>query len=175
MLERVPYSESCSHLQREGLLDAGEVPPLPARAPRHDDDVLGVSFFRTCIDEVTLDGLTLPRTFFGRTELRNVSFRGTDLSESTLNWNDLADVDFSGVDLTRADLRASSFTRCRFDDAILHQADLRHSKFDGCSFSGASLMGAKLVRSRSWSACLAREQMEAISWQADAGLQPEGG
>jgi len=68
---------------------------LSERAPRHDDEQLGVSFFRTRLADVTLDGLTLPRTFFGRSEIRGVSFPVTDLSESTANWNDFIDVDFS--------------------------------------------------------------------------------
>ena len=101
MPERKPYAESCRLLQSQELLEADELPTLPERAPRHDDEHLGVSFFRTRLADVTLDGLTVPRTFFGRSEIRGVSFIGTDLSESTANWNDFTNVDFSSADLSR--------------------------------------------------------------------------
>src|SRR6266478_3881575 len=103
MPDRVPYAESCKVLQSRELLEADECPPLPDRPPRHDDEKLGVGFFRTRLADVALDGLTLPRNFFGRSEIRRVSFRGSDLSESTANWNDFIDVDFSSADLSCAD------------------------------------------------------------------------
>src|SRR5712692_375206 len=125
MPDRIQYAESCRILQCRELLETNELPPLPERAPRHDDKQLGVSFFRTQIADVTLDGLTLPRTFFARSEIRGVSFRGTDLSESTANWNDFIDVDFSSADLSRADLRGSIFERVSFRGAVLRGTDLR--------------------------------------------------
>src|SRR5260370_32620616 len=111
MPDRVPYSESRRVLESKELLETDERPPLPERPPRYDDEQLGVSFFRTRLADDALDGLTLPRTFFGRSEIRSVSFRGSDLSESTANWNDFIDVDFSSADLSRADFRASVFAR----------------------------------------------------------------
>src|SRR3954453_16599674 len=125
MPDRASYTESCRVLQRKELLESAGLPPLPDRPPRHDDEQLGVSFFRTRLADVALDGLTLPRTFFGRSEIRSVSFRGTDLSESTANWNDFIDVDFSCADLSRGDLRASVFERVNFSGASLRDADLR--------------------------------------------------
>ena len=62
---------------------------MAARAPRYDDEQLGVNFFRTQLADARLEGLTLSRTFFGRSEIRGVSFRGTDLSQfpaAMLNW-----------------------------------------------------------------------------------------
>jgi uncharacterized protein YjbI with pentapeptide repeats len=78
-----------------GWPDSEPAPPIPQRKPRYDDDeTLGVSFFRTRVAG-DLSGLTLPRTFFGRSEIKGASFRGTDLRESRLCWNDFIDVDFS--------------------------------------------------------------------------------
>jgi len=68
-----------------------------------------VEFFRTRVSDDKFENLTLPRTFFGRSEIRDMSFRGTDLSESTLCWNDFIAVDFSDCDLSNGDLRASLF------------------------------------------------------------------
>jgi hypothetical protein len=67
--DRVSYAESCRVLQGHGILEGDETPPLPTRAPRHDDEQLGVSFFRSRVSNVDLARLTLPRTFFGRCEI----------------------------------------------------------------------------------------------------------
>ena len=131
--DRLPCAESCRVLQGAGLLDPGAIPPLPERAPRFDDEVLGVEFFRTQLADAKLENLTLPRTFLGRSEIRAVSFRGTDLSESTMCWNDFVNVDFFRADLRRADLRASTFERVVFDGADLTDADLRRLTFNACS------------------------------------------
>src|SRR5262245_2503728 len=105
MASRLSYDDSCRALQSQQLIDEGEIPPPQERPPRDDDEVLAVSFFRTELADATLERLTLPRTFFGRSEIRAVSFRDTDLSESTANWNDFVDVDFSAADLSRCDFR----------------------------------------------------------------------
>lgn len=146
MSERLPYIASCQLLISQQLLDDDEVPPLPERPPRHDDVVLGVGFFRTQLANTKLAGLTLPRTFFGRSEIRSVSFHDTDLSESTANWNDFIEVDFSSADLSRADLRSSVFERVDFSGASLRGADLRHATFTDCSFIDADFTGVKLIR-----------------------------
>src|SRR2546426_6390334 len=111
MPTRKPYKESCQLLKDQQLLEGDTLPDLPQRAPRHDDEHLGVSFFRTQLGDARLEGLTLPRTFFGRSEIRGVSFHGTDLSQSTGCWNDFVDVDFSEADLSGVDLRGSIFQR----------------------------------------------------------------
>ena len=173
MPERKSYSESCSVLRGHRLLESADI-PLPTRAPRSDDEHLGVSFFRTFLTDIVLDGLTLPRTFFGRSEIRHVSFRDSDLSESTANWNDFIDVDFSSADLSHADLRASIFERVSFHGAILRGADLRQSTFRNCTFSDADMTGAKLSRAFSWLFRLSRAQRATVDWQWP-GPEPVGG
>lgn len=175
MQERISYAESCRVLQRHGLLDAGGLPPLPKRGPRHDDENISISFFRTRLADVTLDGLSLPRSFFGRSEIATVSFRGTDLSESTANWNDWLDVDFSFADLSRADLRESVFKRCCFQGAVLRGTDLRRTAFRKCSFADSDLTGAKLTRALSWHFSLSHAQRSVIDWTWSSGPVPEGG
>ena len=175
MSQRLSYDDSCRHLQREKLIDPGAIPPCPKRPPRYDDDVLGVSFFRTMLADAKLEHLTLPRTFFGRSEIRSTSFRGTDLSESTANWNDFVDVDFSSADLSRCDLRACPFRNVRFVGARLAGADFRHCSFTGCDFTGADLTGAKLTKKAAASLQLSSEQQRVVDWQAEDGAEPEGG
>ena len=85
---RFTYEESCRILQRLGFLDVGAdgvIPPMPDHRPQCDDEgPLGVCFFRTFVGEGDLENLTLPRTFFGRSEIGPVSFKNTDLSNATL-------------------------------------------------------------------------------------------
>jgi uncharacterized protein YjbI with pentapeptide repeats len=168
------YPESCGVLQIHGLLEPGQVPPLPERAPRFDDNQFGVSFFRTRLADVTLDSLTLPRTFFGRSEICGVSFRGSDLSESTANWNDFTSVDFAFADLSRADMRSSIFQSVSFHGTLLRNTDLRRSTFRRCTFEGADMTGAKLSRSPRWVFRLSAAQRASIDWQPP-GPEPEGG
>ncbi len=150
MPTRKPYRESCQFLKDQQLLEADALPELPERAPRHDDEHLGVSFFRMLLADARLEYLTLPRSFSARSEIRGISFRGTDLAESTLCWNDFVDVDFGEADLSRADLRASIFQRVNFRAAVLHGADLRQTTFRGCNFADADVTAAKLTRSVLW-------------------------
>jgi BTB/POZ domain-containing protein KCTD9 len=92
---RLDYEASCRHLHEMGFPDSDPAPPIPRCKLRYDDDEqLGITFFRTRVTD-DLSGLTLPRTFFGRSEIKEASFRGTDLRESWLCWNDFIDVDFS--------------------------------------------------------------------------------
>src|SRR3954470_12120089 len=117
---RRSYEQSCLELQQSGWLRAGSLPPLPSKRPAYDDEEpLGVEFFRTQVSDAKFENLTLPRTFFGRSEIKNVSFAGTDLSESTLCWNDFVLVDFSGCDLSRGDLRAALFNSVKFCESSL--------------------------------------------------------
>ena len=174
MADRASYTESCRVLRSLDLLERDELPPLPVRQPRHDDDQLGVSFFRTRLADVALDGLTLPRTFFARSEIRSVSFRDCDLSESTVNWNHFIDVDFSAADLSLADFRGSIFERVSFRGTLLRGADLRRTTFRGCTFTEVDMTAAKLTRSFSWVFRLSRAQRSAIHWML-VGPEPEGG
>jgi uncharacterized protein YjbI with pentapeptide repeats len=175
MVGRKSYEDSCKVLQELTILDPGEFPTLPTQPPRLDDeDISGLRFFRTRLDRVSLIGLTLPRTFFGRSEIREVSFSGSDLSESTAAWNDFIDVDFRGCDLSRADLRASIFERVNFQDAILRGANLCRATFRDCTFTDADLTGAQLSRNPAWLLRLSRTQRDAVNWQW-RGEEPQGG
>jgi len=171
---RPSYEESCRELQRLGWVKAGSIPPLPKRRPCYDDpEPLGLEFFRTRVSDDRFENLTLPRTFFGRSEIRDMSFGGTDLSESTLCWNDFIAVDFSDCDLSNSDLRAALFEKVNFSRANLSQADLRRSQFQSCDFSGANLRGAKLTRSQRLQ--LSPSQKREVDWQGSEGDEPGGG
>ena len=170
------YEESCRELQQAGWLTPVTVPALPPRRPSCDDDgAFGVRVFRTMVKDKILENLTLPRTFFGRSEIRNVSFMGTDLSESTLCWNDFVWVDFTNSDLSRSDLRAAVFDSVKFSGANLSQTDLRGSDFKDCDFSNANLQGAKLTRIQGVRLHLSRRQLGEADWQDLDGEEPGGG
>jgi len=79
--------------------------------------MLGIQFFRTYVEDADLSNLTMPGTFFGRSEITRSSFRNTDLRSSTLCWNDFVAVDFSDACLADCDLRASTFDGCTFERA----------------------------------------------------------
>lgn len=172
---RLSYAESCKSMQPRHL-ERGQVPPLPDGMPQADDEVLGVSFFRTLLDEEDdLVNLTLPRTFFGRSEIKRSSFHNTDLTESNLCWNDFEDVNFTDAILVRADLRASSFTRVSFDTADLSNADLRQSNFEHCTFTNATMTGTVLTAEQGALLRLSAKQRAEIVWTEDDGPEPLGG
>lgn len=175
MPPRLSYQDSCRTLQEQQIIDDGEIPPLPDRPPRYDDEVLGVEFFRTELADAKIENMTLPRTFFGRSEIRATSFKGSDLSESTANWNDFVDVDFSSSDISRSDFRACVFERVRFNGAVLAGVDFRHCTFTDCDFGDACLAGAKISREIGASLSLSSGQQEVIDWQDDDGDEPDGG
>ena len=174
-LKRLTFEESCRELQKLQLLDAGEIPPLLQRPPRHDDEDLGVSFFRTALADAKLEQLTLPWTFFGRSEIRAASFKGTDLTGTVANWNDFIDVDFSEANLAGADLRATLFERVKFTGASLVGADLRCCGFKQCDFTGADMTDVKLTRKAGTALKLSQEQQYSVDWQDEDGEEPEGG
>lgn len=172
---RLSYDESCRRIQPRHL-ENGPIPPLPNQMPCADDDVLGVSFFRTLLEDADdLADLTLPRTFFGRSEIHRTSFRNTDLTESNLCWNEFKDVDFTDASLARSDLRASQFTRVRFSSADLSNADMRQSTFERCEFAGATMAGAVLTQAQGRLLSLSSKQRAEIAWTSDDGPEPSGG
>ncbi len=172
---RLGYDESCRHLQPRHL-ERGQMPPLPDRMPHADDEVLGVSFVRTLLQGADdLGNLTLPRTFFGRSEINRSTFRNTDLTESNLCWNDFNDVDFTDALLARSDLRASLFTRVRFDSADLSNADLRQSTFEHCVFTNAMMAGTVLTPAQGRHLSLSARQRAEVAWTDDEGPEPLGG
>jgi uncharacterized protein YjbI with pentapeptide repeats len=125
--------------------------------------------------EVDLSNLTLPRTFFGRSELNGTVLRNTDLTESNLCWNDFNNVDFSYAVLTGADLRASNFEGVNFTAANLERADMRRSSFKNCRFDNAVLKGAVLTHAQGKKLSLSEAQRASISWATDDGPEPDGG
>ncbi|MBX3412164.1 MAG: pentapeptide repeat-containing protein [Pirellulales bacterium] len=174
---RASYEESIRRIQELGYLGSDEQPPLPDHLPQYDDDEpLGLTFFRTRVGEGDdLSNLTIPRTFFGRSEIRDTSFRNTDLSESNLCWNDFIDVDFTGAVLTRSDMRASIYERVNFKFADLRHADLRRSKFETCTFDDALMDGAVLTRGQGTCLLLDDLQRRVVAWSNDEGPEPPGG
>jgi uncharacterized protein YjbI with pentapeptide repeats len=173
---QLSYEESCRRLQ-EGYLEEGEIPPIPRRMPQADDEEpLGVNFFREFLgDGADLSNLTLPRTFFGRSEINNVFFQNTDLMESNLCWNDFIEVDFSDAILAGCDLRASNFTRVKFVATDLRQSDLRLSSFEECDFTNAEMAGTVLTPEQGQLMALNDKQRTEIAWTADPGPEPDGG
>ena len=174
-MKRLDYEESCRALQKLGLLEAGDIPPLGQGPPRYDDEELGVEFFRTLVADAKAEFLTLPRTFFGRSEIRVTSFRGTDLSGSVANWNDFICVDFSEANLADADLRANLFERVNFAGASLVGADLRYCGLKQCDFTGADMTDVKITRKAGTALNLSQEQQYSVDWQDEDGEEPAGG
>ena len=175
-MDRLSYAESCRELERSNWIEKGSAPAEPRpRRPQFDDETLGIQFFRTLAEDASLSNLTIPRTFFGRSEIRRTSFVNTDMSESTLCWNDFIDVDFTKACLADSDLRAALFERVNFSAADLRRADLRRSSFTACSFKGATMDGAKLTRDQLATGELAPEQRRVVDWQDDEGDEPGGG
>lgn len=173
---RNDYIASCAYLRSIGLLPEGTQPTMPNHLPRHDNaKPLGVSFFRTVVADVILDDLTLPRTYFGRSEIKNVSFCRTNLAQSTLCWNDFIQTDFSYANLSFSDLRASSYIRVSFQNADLKSCDLRRSSFQNCAFDGAKMEDAIVTRAQHSELNLSDEQIKTIAWTDDDGPEPEGG
>ena len=171
--KRLSYEESCEKFKPDYI---SETPPLPDRMPRHADEAPGLSIFRTFVGEGDdFSNLTIPRTYFGRSEVNDASFRNTDLSQSCMCWNDFVDVDFTGADLSGADLRGSTFEAVRFSAAVLQGADLRHSSFEDCDFRGADLTGAILSRSQKNNLALTPEQSKVVDWRWRSGPKPDGG
>jgi len=175
-MTRLSYEESFHRLKKH-YLDAGDIPPMPDHLPRYDDEEpLGVNFFRAFVgDGGDLSNLTLPRTFFGRSEINNVRFCNTDLTESNLCWNDFIDVDFSEAVLVRSDLRASMFRNVSFAGANLSYADLRQSSFDQCNFSQSTMTGVILTHAQGKILELSEKQRQEIAWTNDEGDEPGGG
>lgn len=173
---RRTYKDSCELLQQLGFVERGAIPPIPDHQPQYDDEEpLGVNFFRTFVGECDLEGLTLPRTYFAKSQVGPVSFKNTDLSESTLCWNDFNEVNFTDADLSRSDLRASNFTETAFVRANLRDADLRHSNFEECDFAEADMLGAKLTYEHGENILISDKQRQGIDWQENSGDEPPGG
>ena len=175
---RLPLEATWEYLRAHGYeapTDAGGRPLIGGAMPSFDDSVLGLHFFRTGLEDEDLGALTIPRTYFARSEFRRVAFRDTDLSESRMCWNDWLECDFSQADLTGADMRASLYEQCRFVGAALAGADLRRSRFEACDFAAARMRGAKLTYRQGAGLGLTERQRYEVDWQAEDGPEPPGG
>jgi BTB/POZ domain-containing protein KCTD9 len=181
---RASYRESVAVLAERVDIIGGPLPSV-TRPPRHDDEELGPSLFRLLLQGVSLDDLTLPGLYVGRSELKAVSFRNSDLHLSAFNWSDVVECDFTAADLSGADLRACQFVRCTFRGANLSTADLRASSFDACVFDGAVMRAARLYRGRrilglikvgpdQTGLSLSDQQRREVEWSVDAP-EPGGG
>ena len=175
-MTRLTYEPSLERLRERGFLDAREQPPLPSRMPQPTDEApLGLSFFRTAIEDEDLQELSIPRTFFCRSLVSHTNFRGSDLAESFMCWNDFVRVDFSSADLSRADLRAAMFDPVSFAGADLSVADLRRSDSAQCDFTDAKMAAARLTVAAGRVLELSSAQRDSIAWQDDEGPEPAGG
>lgn len=175
---RLPVEETWRFLKQEGYEPPEDTKGQPAileRMPSYDDEGDRLSFFKTRVEGDKLDHLTIPRTFFARSEMVRVGFQDTDLHESRMCWNDWTKCNFTGADLTGCDMRASVFVRCKFVKAVLLGADMRRCTFDRCDFAGAQLAGAQLSRAQAEQLDLSGQQWNDISWQQDDGPEPPGG
>jgi uncharacterized protein YjbI with pentapeptide repeats len=178
MSNRLSFEDSYRSLQRQDWLKDGEVPLMPSRPPRYDDETLGLEFFRTWLDGLKgadLTNMTLCRTYVARSQVSNVSFANSDLTESVWNWNDLVYVDFSGCDLSRVDFRGNHIGRCRFVHAVLTDTDPRCCSFEECEFEGAVMARTKLTRENGRLLKLSDSQKLVIDWQDEDGDEPDGG
>ncbi len=179
---RKSLEDTWQHLEAEG----DEMPRHPDgrpvvrdQMPNYDDDEpLGLSYYKSGLEDADRSRLTMPRTYFGRSGFVRVQFSGTDLSESRMCWNDFEGCDFSGADLFGCDMRASKFERCRFAGASLRGADLRRSSFKDCDFTDADLTGA-VAEDEDAIGCvqdwLSDEQQAVMAWSEDKGPEPPGG
>ena len=187
---RRSYEDSCKLLQRLGYPDAGAdgvIPPMPDHRPQSDDEApLGISFFRTFVgqdieqedEDVShrdLENLTLPRTFFGKSNIQYVSFKNTDLSESNLCWNDFNEVSFTDANLSGCDLRASLFCEVDFVRTNLRNSDLRRFSFEECDFTDADMRLSKLTHEQGKEIDFSEKQRQEIDWQENDGAEPLGG
>jgi hypothetical protein len=174
---RFGYDDSLRRLRDLGFVAPDDQPPMPAHLPQPgDEEPLGLGFFKTFVGEgADFSNLSIPRTFFGRSEISNASFRNTDLTESNLRWNDFIDVDFTGASLVRADLRASIYTRVNFTGTDLCDADMRRSSFEECILNGALMKGALIARGQADELVLSPSQKAEIAWCSDDGPEPSGG
>jgi hypothetical protein len=167
VLEKMGYSPPRDDVGRPML------PSKPPGDPESEEDDL--SFFRTRVDSEEFSSLTMPRTFFARTEIHYTRFRDTDLSQSFMCWNDWLDCDFTAADLSSANLKAARYLYCTFAGANLNGADLRMADFIGCDFTGAQMQRARLTRKQAKSLALTAEQRKVIAWQSREGPEPAFG
>ncbi len=174
-MPRLSFAASIEALRKRQVIDPTEKIELPPAKPLPEDEHVGLSFFRTFVLDVDFSGLTLPRTFINRSEIRECRFLDTDLSESFICWNDLIDLDFTGANLAGVDLRGSVLKRVSFRQTDLSGADLRSVSFDECDFTNAILTGSLLSRFGSEGLNLSAAQTGDAVWSWFPGEPAPGG
>jgi uncharacterized protein (TIGR02996 family) len=184
---RKSLEETWRHLEAQGEempRDADGRPFVPPQMPSYDDEApLGLGYFKSGLEDADRSGLTMPRTFFGRSGFCRMRFMDSDLSDSRMCWNDFDDCDFSGANLSRCDMRAANYTGCKFVGAILRGVDLHRTYFKDCDFTGADLTGAVaengILYTRSGHTSVAdlltKKQQAVMTWTPDEVLEPPGG
>lgn len=179
---RKSLEDSWRHLEAEGdeaPRHPDGRPVVPDQMPNYDDEEpLGLSYYKSGLEDADRSGLTMPRTYFGRSGFYRIRFTDTDFTGSRMCWNDFEDCDFSEADLSGCDMRASVFRQCRFVGAVLRGADLRRSTFEDCEFAGADLSGAVAEDADfqgSVQDYLTDEQQSVMVWSEDEGPEPPGG
>ena len=92
--QRLSLEDSWDWLQQAGYelrFDAEGKPQIPSKSlydsgeeDEEEDytEEVGLMFFRTLVGYQSLDGLTIPRTYFGRSSIESFTFQNTDLHES---------------------------------------------------------------------------------------------
>jgi hypothetical protein len=147
-------------------------PIIPKRSAGSYNSGPCLGFYRTRVYAEDFHNLTMPRTFFARTELERVLFRGSDLSASFMCWDDWLDCDFTEADLSGADMRASLYINCTFAHANLTGADLRSSSFVDCAFTNAQMQGSKMTKAQAADMLLSDAQRAEIVWKRTDGPAP---
>ena len=121
----------------------------------------GLSFFRTILECVSFDKLSIGNSAFDTSYLHDVTFIYADVSYSRFNESDLTLCDFTYTDLTGS-IMTAQMTGCRFTGANLTNADLSSSCINGCSFWQANMKGTKLTQEQLQSVSLSNTQLQQI-------------
>ena len=175
-LHRKSFKKTVQALKELEVVAVSELIVLPKRLPQFDDvEPLGLSFFRTTLEDLDFSSLTMKRTFFSKTKIIGCDFTNTDLLESNLCWCNFKDTCFSGANLKWSDLRASKFTNVDFSGCDLSSTDLRRSSFKKCNFEGANLKGARINSLATPKLPLSAEQKAGVDWHVIDDLEPKGG
>lgn len=165
--ERLSLDATWDYLESIGIeppRDAQGLPCVVTDNPYNHSYDDRLTFFRTYIRDLDFSCLTMPNSFFGRTQIDAFNFRNTDLSGSYMQENDWLDCDFTSANLSKCSLIAL-FYNCNFNGADLRGADLRDGGFYNCDFTNAILADACLRPEQAQDLPLSELQRLVINWQ----------
>ena len=172
---RLTYEESCRALQRLGHLQEGAIPPLPDHRPRYDDEgPLGVNFFRTSVRDGDIENMTLPRTFFGRSDIGPLSFK-TRIVRIYAVLERFQQGGLHGCQSLQKRPPCLAVLQGAFRQNRSPKCRLRQLTFAECDFTDAEMRGARLTHRQGRVIVLSTQQREAIDWQESDGSPPGGG